>query len=247
MRALNQAGANIALLTHRSDPPADLAARIGVSETSAEVIFGDALNRDSLRSAAEAVARRFGVMHGLINAAGGNKPGATTAQDLPFFDLPEDALRCVVDLNLLGTLVPCQGLGRMMAERREGVILNFSSMNAYRPLTRTPAYSAAKSAVSSFTQWLAVLMAQTYSPRIRVNAIAPGFFLTEQNRYLLTDRDSDELTPRGRAILQHTPMARFGLPEDILGSVFWLLSPSSAFVAGITEPVDRGFSALSGV
>jgi NAD(P)-dependent dehydrogenase (short-subunit alcohol dehydrogenase family) len=183
----------------------------------------------------------------LINAAGGNKPQATTSQDLSFFDLPIDALRFVFDLNIVGTILPSQVFGKLMADQRDGVILNVSSMNAFRPLTRIPAYSAAKAGVSNFTQWLAVHMAQEYSPRIRVNAIAPGFFLTDQNRFLLTDEKTNELTERGKSIIAHTPMARFGTPEDLLGVVLWLLSPASAFVSGIVVPIDGGFSAYSGV
>ena len=197
--------------------------------------------------AREAILSEFGSIYGLINAAGGNRPTATTSPDLTFFDLPENALRAVFDLNLLGTILPSQVFGQTMAEAGEGVILNISSMNAFRPLTRTPAYSAAKAGVSNFTQWLAVHMAQNCSPHVRVNAIAPGFFLTEQNRFLLTDRETGELTKRGLSIIQHTPMRRFGIPDDLLGTVLWLLSPASAFVTGITVPIDGGFSAYAGV
>jgi NAD(P)-dependent dehydrogenase (short-subunit alcohol dehydrogenase family) len=183
----------------------------------------------------------------LINAAGGNYPTGTTSPDLSFFDLPLDALRYISDLNLLGTVLPCQVFGRGMAERGEGVILNVSSMNAFRPLTRIPAYSAAKAAVSNFTQWLAVHMAQNYSPRIRVNAIAPGFFITEQNRFLLTDKETGDFSARGKSVIAHTPMNRFGTPEDLLGATMWLISPASAFVTGAVIPIDGGFSAFSGV
>jgi NAD(P)-dependent dehydrogenase (short-subunit alcohol dehydrogenase family) len=144
-------------------------------------------------------------------------------------------------------MLPCQVFGKIMAEKGDGTILNISSMNAFRPLTRIPAYSAAKAGVSNFTQWLAVHLAQEYSSKIRVNAIAPGFFLTNQNRFLLTDRDSGKLTPRGEAIISHTPMGRFGDPEDLFGAVLWLLSPASAFITGVVVPIDGGFSAYSGV
>lgn len=210
-------------------------------------VYADVLDGDLLRQALETIESEFGAVHILINGAGGNHPSATTKPDLSFFDLPLDALRHVGDLNLLGTILPCQVFGRTMAERGEGVILNISSMNAFRPLTRIPAYSAAKAAVSNFTQWLAVHMAQEYSPNIRVNAVAPGFFLTEQNRFLLTDKDSGELTARGQSIIDHTPQGRFGTPEDLLGAVLWLVSPAASFVTGIVVPVDGGFSAFSGV
>ena len=210
-------------------------------------VYGDVLDVASLQEANETVQAEFGKVDVLINAAGGNHPSATTSADLSFFDLPLEALRRVGDLNLLGTILPCQAFGCGMAERGEGVILNISSMNAFRPLTRIPAYSAAKAAINNFTQWLAVHMAQNYSPHIRVNAIAPGFFLTEQNRFLLTDQDSGELTARGQTILTHTPINRFGTPEDLLGATMWLISPAASFVTGVVIPIDGGFSAFSGV
>ena len=209
-------------------------------------VYGDVLNPETLRQAFDTVITEFGSVDCLINAAGGNHPSATTSADLSFFDLPVEALRHVGDLNLLGTILPCQVFARDMAKRGTGVILNVSSMNAFRPLTRIPAYSAAKAAVTNFTQWLAVHMAQNYSPRIRVNAIAPGFFVGEQNRRLLLNED-DTLTPRGQQIIGHTPQGRFGTPDDLLGTVLWLLSPASAFVTGIVVPVDGGFSAFGGV
>jgi NAD(P)-dependent dehydrogenase (short-subunit alcohol dehydrogenase family) len=213
----------------------------------AVIVYGDVLDRDTLIGTQEVLEEEFGGVDMLINAAGGNKPQATTSAEVSFFDLPEDAMRFVFDLNIVGTILPSQVFGRAMAERGEGVILNISSLNAFRPLTRIPAYSAAKAGVSNFTQWLAVHMAQEYSSGIRVNAIAPGFFLTEQNRFLLTERETGELTERGRTIAAHTPMGRFGNPEELLGTVLWLLSPASAFVTGIVVPVDGGFSAFSGV
>jgi NAD(P)-dependent dehydrogenase (short-subunit alcohol dehydrogenase family) len=209
-------------------------------------VFGDVLHLESLQQASETIKTELGAVDILINAAGGNHPSATTSAELSFFDLPLDALRQVGDLNLLGTILPCQVFGRTMAERGEGVILNISSMSAFRPLTRVPAYSVAKAAINNFTQWLAVHMAQNYSPRIRVNAIAPGFFVGQQNQRLLLHEDGS-LTPRGQTILSHTPMNRFGTPEDLLGATLWLISPASAFVTGTVIPIDGGFSAFSGV
>lgn len=207
----------------------------------------DVLDKSSVQNASEMVLAKYQKVDYLINAAGGNSPNASTNSKTSFFDLPLNALKFVGDLNLLGTILPSQIFGKIMANQKEGNILNISSMNAFRPLTRIPAYSAAKAAVSNFTQWLAVHMAKEYSPNIRVNAIAPGFFLTEQNRYLLTDEKTGELTDRGRKIIDHTPMGRFGDPEDLFGAVLWLLSEDSKFVTGIVLPIDGGFSAYSGV
>jgi NAD(P)-dependent dehydrogenase (short-subunit alcohol dehydrogenase family) len=245
--ALVGCGAQVAVLDKNLAGVERFRERLDRGPGQALLVAGDVLDRDSLAAAERGIEAELGPADSLINGAGGNHPRATTGEALSFFDLPADALRFVNELNLLGTMLPCQVFGRSMAEAGRGVILNISSMNAFRPLTRIPAYSAAKAAVSNFTQWLAVHMAQLYSPEIRVNALAPGFFLTEQNRFLLTDEATGELTPRGRTILEHTPMGRFGAPEDLIGSVLWLLSPASSFVTGIVVPVDGGFSAFSGV
>ncbi len=246
--ALVGCGANVAILDRDTALAEKLIQRFEPTPSAgrALVVYGDVLQPDSLHTATEAVVKEFGRIDGLINAAGGNKPQATTSADNSFFDLPPDALRFVFDLNILGTILPSQIIGKQLAQQKAGVILNISSMNAFRPLTRIPAYSAAKAGVSNFTQWLAVHMAQEYSPDIRVNAIAPGFFIGQQNRRLLLNEDGS-LTPRGQTILSHTPMGRFGNPEDLLGAVLWLLSPASAFVTGVVIPIDGGFSAFSGV
>ena len=250
VHSLVKCNANVVILSRNRERAANSVAAWSKNLKSKGRVLcvqGDVLAIDSLQRANQTVQAEFGHVDILINAAGGNHPSAATSSDLSFFDLPLDALRHVSDLNLLGTMLPCQIFGRGMADRGEGVILNISSMNALRPLTRIPAYSAAKAAVNNFTQWLAVHMAQNYSPRIRVNAIAPGFFLSEQNRFLLVDKDSGELTKRGQAILAHTPMQRFGSPADLIGSTMWLISPASAFVTGTVIPIDGGFSAFSGV
>lgn len=245
--ALVGCGANVAMLDRNLDPAEGLVHRMEPRANQAVAVYGDVLDPESLRHAAQVVVERFGTINGLVNAAGGNKPQATTGPDRSFFDLTPDALRWVFDLNILGTMLACQVFGKAMAEKGEGTILNISSMNAFRPLTRIPAYSAAKAGVSNFTQWLAVHMAQVHSPRIRVNAIAPGFFMTRQNKFLLTEEQTGELTDRGKSIIAHTPLGRFGEPEDLFGAIFWLLSPASAFVTGIVVPIDGGFSAYSGV
>jgi NAD(P)-dependent dehydrogenase (short-subunit alcohol dehydrogenase family) len=245
--ALAGCGAQVAILDVNPDAAKAAVDRMGEHGRQVSVFRCDVLNRDSVAETAQNVANRLGKIDCLVNGAGGNKPQATTGDQLKFFDLPADALRWVFELNILGTILPCQAFGRIMASQGYGAILNISSMNSFRPLTRIPAYSAAKAAVSNFTQWLAVHMAQEYSPKIRVNAVAPGFFLTNQNRFLLTDKDTGGLTARGKAIIAHTPMARFGEPQDLFGSVLWLLSPASEFVTGVVVPVDGGFSAYSGV
>lgn len=247
-RALARLGVRVAVLDILEETAQRVANDIVEAGGKAIALRCDVLDKTSLEAARDAALSRFGRVDILINGAGGNKQQASTSADLSFFDLPYEALRWVFDLNLLGTLLPSQVFGKSMVEQDGGSVLNISSMNAFRPLTRTPAYAAAKAGVSNFTQWLAVHMAQEYSPNIRVNAIAPGFFLTEQNRFLLTDDATGSLTPRGETIVKHTPMGRFGGPEDLIGTVVWLLSPAaSSFVTGIVVPVDGGFNAFSGV
>ncbi len=246
-RGLAHLGAQVAVLDVIPEAARKVADAIGSDGGEAVAVECDVLDRASVEAACREVLKRFGRVDFLINGAGGNRKQATTGPDLSFFDMPPAAVQAVFNLNLIGTLLPSQVFGRVLAEKAEGVILNISSLNAFRPLTKIPAYSAAKAAVSNFTQWLAVHLSQEYSKKIRVNAIAPGFFLTHQNRFLLTDEATGDLTPRGKTILAHTPMARFGEPGDLLGTVVWLLSPGAAFVHGIVVPVDGGFSAFSGV
>jgi NAD(P)-dependent dehydrogenase (short-subunit alcohol dehydrogenase family) len=245
--ALTGCGAEVAILDIVSEMHSATIERLGERMKQVSVFKCNVLDRESIAKTAEDVMKHLGKLDCLINGAGGNKPAATTSAELKFFDLPADALRWVFELNVMGTILPSQIFGKVMAEQGYGTILNISSMNAFRPLTRIAAYSAAKAAVSNFTQWLAVHMAQEYSPKIRVNAIAPGFFLTDQNRFLLTDKETGEWTARGKTIVGHTPMARLGVSADLFGGVLWLLSPASEFVTGVVIPIDGGFSAFSGV
>ncbi len=246
-RALAGKGATVVVADRNISVAEGLVSEIHADGGQACAMACDVLEKSSIEVLAGAVLEKYGRVDILVNGAGGNRPQATTGTDATFFDLPAEALQWVLNLNLMGTILPCQVFGRIMAAQKSGTILNISSMNAFRPLTRVVAYSAAKAGVSNFTQWLAVHMAQEYDPAIRVNAIAPGFFLTEQNRYLLTEIESGELTKRGRQIIDHTPAERFGVPDDLVGSVLWLLAPASAFVTGVVIPIDGGFSAYSGV
>jgi len=245
--ALARCGATVAILDLNLGPVDALRERAGTAARRIIAIRTDVLSIESLGEAVTAVLAVSGRVDGLVNAAGGNRPEATTRPDRAFFDLTPDALRWVGDLNLLGTMLACQAFGREMAVQRSGAILNIGSIAGTRPLSRTPAYCAAKAGIANFTQWLAVHLAQEYAPHIRVNALAPGFVLTNQNRYLLTDEKTGALTPRGRMILDHTPMGRFGEPSELVGAALWLLSPASSFVTGAVVPVDGGFTAFSGV
>jgi NAD(P)-dependent dehydrogenase (short-subunit alcohol dehydrogenase family) len=245
--ALAYAGAQVAIISRQAASSSKVAEEIQAKGGRAIGIACDVTDRAALELALEQIVQTLGPVDLLVNGAGGNQPQATTSPERSFFELDNAAVDRVFDLNFSGTLKCCQVFGRGMAERGHGCIINIASMNSLRPLTRIPAYSAAKAAVTNFTQWLAVHMAQEYSGQIRVNAIAPGFFLTDQNRFLLTDAQSGAYTPRGQKILEHTPMARLGEASDLIGTLLWLASPSAAFVTGIVVPVDGGFSAYSGV
>jgi NAD(P)-dependent dehydrogenase (short-subunit alcohol dehydrogenase family) len=244
--ALAKAGASVAVLGRREDQANQVVNRIVEVGGKALAVSADVLNENQLRSAAKKITETFGTIDILINGAGGNLPGAVVPPDKTFLDLNLSDVRQVVDLNLLGTMLPSQIFGKTMAMKKAGVIINISSMSALTPLTRVAGYSAAKAAVSNFTQWLAVEMARKYGENIRVNAIAPGFFLTEQNRNLLTNNDGS-LTDRGKAIIAGTPFARFGKAEELCGTLLWLCSNGSRFVSGIVVPVDGAYSAFSGV
>ncbi len=246
-KGLAARGVNVAILDMAIDGAQALANEINaLGNGRAIAVDTNVLERESVEAAAAAVSEAFGPTDILINGAGGNRTQATTDDQHSFFDIPVDAMQWVFNLNFIGTLLPSQVFAKQMAERQTGIILNVSSMSALRPLTRIAGYSGAKAAVSNFTQWLAVHLAQEYSPALRVNAIAPGFFLTEQNRFLLTNEDGSATT-RGQQILDHTPMGRYGEPDDLLGTVIWLLSDASRFISGIVVPIDGGFSAYSGV
>ena len=257
-RALAERGSAVAVLDIREGAATEAAARAAAGGGRALGLACDVLDEAALAEAAGRIAREFGPPDILINAAGGNAAAATTGRETAgpedlaggagpgrtFFDLEAAALRRVLDLNLLGTLLPCRVLGREMAGRGGGSIVNIASVSASRPLTKVPAYSAAKAGVANLTRWLAVHLAPL---RIRVNAIAPGFFLTEQNRFLLVEEGPDGLTARGRSVIARTPLGRFGDPADLAGILVWLASDASAFVTGAIIPVDGGFSAGASV
>ena len=246
-KALAETGAKIAVWDVIEEAAVKVCDEIKSAGGEAVAVKCDVLDKKSLKGAREKTAAELGDIDILINGAGGNKKEATTSEELAFFDLPAEAVRFVFDLNFIGTFLTTQVVAKDMAKRSQGIILNISSMASLSPLTKVMGYSAAKAAINNFTQWLAVHLCQNYSKEIRVNAIAPGFFLTEQNRFLLTDEKTGELTARGKTIVEHTPMGRFGQPEELIGVVMWLLSDAAKFVTGIVVPIDGGFSAFSGV
>jgi NAD(P)-dependent dehydrogenase (short-subunit alcohol dehydrogenase family) len=243
---LAQAGARVALVGRRQQRVEDAAAEIAATGAEAIGLPADVHDRSQLESVRDALLTGWGRIDILINAAGGNVPGATLAPGASFFDLPIEAFHEVVDLNLLGTVLPSQVFGAVMAASGRGSIVNISSMTATRAITRVAGYSAAKAAIDNFTHWLATELARSHGEGLRVNAIAPGFFIGDQNRALLID-DGGALTERGQQIVAHTPAGRFGLAAELAGTVVWLCSPAASFVNGIVVPVDGGFGSFSGV
>ncbi|GAB4194140.1 MAG: SDR family oxidoreductase [Roseiflexaceae bacterium] len=245
-RGLAQAGARVGVLGRRRAQAEALVAEIGAAGGQAQALPADVLDRSQLETARAAVLERWGRIDVLVNAAGGNVPAATVALGQRFFDMPADGLDQVVRLNLHGTLLPCQIFGEPMAGAGGGCIVNISSMAAQRALTRVLGYGLTKAAVENATRWLAVELARSCGAGLRVNAIAPGFFIGEQNRALLLTPEG-EPTARGRAIIEHTPAGRFGAPDDLISTLIWLCGPGARFVNGVVVPVDGGFSAFSGI
>jgi NAD(P)-dependent dehydrogenase (short-subunit alcohol dehydrogenase family) len=253
-RGLARAGAKVGILGRRQERAEAVANEIVTAGGQAMALPADVLDKSQLEVARNAVLERWGQIDILINAAGGNVPAATLSEGKTFFDLPKEAFGEVFDLNLLGTLLPTQVFGEAMTKSgsnsedtpRRGCIVNISSMGAIRVISRVVGYSAAKAAIDNFTRWLAVELAQKYGAGFRVNAIAPGFFIGEQNRALLLNPDGS-LTARGQTILAHTPAGRFGTPDELISTLLWLCSPGAAFVNGVVVPVDGGFAITSGV
>jgi NAD(P)-dependent dehydrogenase (short-subunit alcohol dehydrogenase family) len=257
-KALAECGAKVAILDLKPEMAQKVADEITKSGGAARAFACNVLEKPSIEAAHEQIKAAFGPVDILINGAGGNHPKGTTSKEFltvedlmqkkdgvtTFYDLTVDGIQFVFNLNFLGTFLPTQVFSKDMVLKKRGNIINISSMNAFKPLTKIPAYSAAKAGVSNFTQWLAVHFSKV---GVRVNALAPGFFLTDQNRSLLTQPDGS-LTARGNTICAHTPQGRFGKPEDLLGALLWLLSDeASGFVTGQIIAVDGGFSAFSGV
>jgi NAD(P)-dependent dehydrogenase (short-subunit alcohol dehydrogenase family) len=245
-KGLADAGANTVILGRRKESGDELVKSIRGQGSRSMFVKADVLNATDLLAARETVLKEFGTIDILVNAAGGNLPGAVIMPEQNFFDLKMDEFEKVVDLNLTGTVLPSKIFGEEMAKRKKGVIINIASMASLRPITRVVGYSASKAAVDNFTHWLAIEMAKKFGEGIRVNAIAPGFFITEQNRKLLTNPDGT-YTLRGESAIRQTPFGRFGLPEELVGTLIWLCSDASKFVTGVTVPVDGGFNVFCGV
>lgn len=245
-RGLAHAGARVGILGRRAERASEVAQEIEMAGGTALALPADVLNSEHLAAVRDVVLAQWGRVDILINAAGGNVGAATIMPEQSVFEMPTSAFEQVVALNLVGTVLPTQVFGAVMAEQGSGAIVNISSMAAQRTLTRVVGYAAAKAAVDNYTRWMAVELARKFGPGLRVNAIAPGFFVGEQNRALLLNPDGS-LTARGQTIIDHTPMARFGEPDDLVGTILWLCSDAARFVTGVVIPVDGGFSAFSGV
>ena len=243
---LAAAGAKVAIMGRREEKASEVVAKIQAAGGEALALPADVLDKAQLGAARDRLLGRWGRVDILVNAAGGNRADATVVGDLSFFGVSAAALEGVLNLNLLGTVLPSQVFGEAMVTAEHGSIVNISSMAAARPLTRVVGYGAAKAALDNFTRWLAVEFAQKYGPELRVNAVAPGFFVGEQNRDLLLTEEGTP-TERGQKIIDHTPMGRFGEPDELVGTAVWLASDASRFVTGVVVPVDGGFSAYSGV
>ena len=243
---LAEAGAQVVVLGRKKENADAVLHKIRGAGKNAMFIQADVLDVNQLTSAKDEILRVHQTIDILINAAGGNMPGATIMPEQNFFDLQIDQFQKVVDLNLLGTVLPTKVFCDVMAQKKKGVVINIASMASFRPVTRVVGYSAAKAAIDNFTGWLAIEMSKKFGPGIRVNAIAPGFFLTEQNRRLLTNEDGS-FTARGQAAIDGTPFGRFGVPEELIGTLIWLCSDASAFVTGVDIPVDGGFNVFCGV
>ncbi len=252
--ALGSMSVKVAVLDIELEKAEARSVRVIQSGGTAKALRCDVLDAAQVRECYEAVSSLWGPPDFLINGAGGNNPRASTSEEFhgdagssgpegqSFFKLDPVGFRQVFDLNFMGTFLVTQAFSRGMVEKSKGSIVNISSMSAFTPLTKVAAYSAAKAAVSNFTQWLAVHFSRT---GVRVNALAPGFFITEQNKFLLVNQKTGELLPRGQKVIAHTPMGRFGQPEDLIGTLVWLLSDASSFVTGVVVPVDGGFSSYS--
>ena len=246
-RGLAAEGAQVAVWDLAEPAAPARAAEITAAGGRALAVRCDVTERRAVSEALEATVQRFAAVDILVNTAGGSRRQTTTGPDLSFFDIATDEMRRTMDLNFTSAVVPCQEVGRIFARRGEGVVLMISSIVGQRPISRSVAYSSGKAAIDTFTRWLAVHMATTYGPGIRVNAVAPGFMLTDQNRFLLVDETTGGPTERTRQVLAHVPMARLGDPQDVVGAVLWLVSDQARFVTGVVVPVDGGFAANAGV
>jgi NAD(P)-dependent dehydrogenase (short-subunit alcohol dehydrogenase family) len=246
VKALAKAGAKVVIVGRRKEVADDLAKEVKKSGGEAIGVSADVLNAQQLNAAKKTILDQFGAINILVNGAGGNMPGATIPTDKTFLDLKIDDFQKVVELNLTGSVLPSQILAEPIMAAKSGCIINISSMAAYLPITRVVGYSVAKAAISNFTQWMAIEMAKKFGEGIRVNAIAPGFFLTEQNRTLLTTSDGG-LTDRGKSVIAHTPYGRFGQPDELASTLIWLCSDGAKFVSGVVVAVDGGFSSYAGV